>query len=289
MMHAMRQRPSMPPIVITSSANPRVRAVIRLRDRGPRDETGLTIIDGARELLRALDAGIEVREGFTCASLLRASDARLAAARLRSGPAPCWEVSPAVFTRAAFGDRAEGVLAVVRTPGTALDRLQLPAEPLVLVAEAVEKPGNLGAILRSADGAGVDAVIAASPRTDLFNPNAIRASVGTIFALPLAAAPTGTVLDWLRSQRIRIVTARPDARQLAGDADLTGAVAIVVGTEAEGLSDGWAGPGIEAIRLPMLGVADSLNVAAASAVLLYEARRQRGLPAPRSSRPEVDG
>ena len=142
----------------------------------------------------------------------------------------------------------------------------------------MEKPGNLGAVLRSADGAGVDALVASDPRTDLFNPNAIRASLGTIFAVPLAAGPTPDVLDWLRERRIRIVVARVDGPERYSTADLTGPLAIVLGSEAEGLGEAWSGPNVTAVRLPMLGVADSLNVSAAAAVLLYEARRQRGDP-----------
>ena len=152
----------------------------------------------------------------------------------------------------------------------------LEGDLLVLVAEGIEKPGNLGAILRSADGAGADAFIAASPRTDVFNPNAIRASLGAIFSVPIAAAPTADVLDWLRAGGVRIAAARLDATTLATDADLTGPLAIAVGAEADGLSAAWSAPDIVGIRLPMLGRADSLNVSVASAVLLYEARRQRG-------------
>jgi TrmH family RNA methyltransferase len=140
----------------------------------------------------------------------------------------------------------------------------------------VEKPGNLGAVLRSADGAGADAVIAASPRTDLFNPNTIRASAGTVFAIALAAAPTSDVLTWLRDHDVRIVAARVDAEALYTEADLTGRVAIALGAEADGLTDTWVGDDIEGVRLPMLGIADSLNVSVSAAVLLYESRRQRG-------------
>lgn len=265
---------------ITSLANPRVKAVVRLRDRREREATGLTIVDGARELLRALAAGAAVHESFTCPELLRTADARAAAGRLEALPHPGWSVSPAVFAKLAFGDRQEGVLAVVAIPDTSLAALRLPADPLIVVAEDVEKPGNLGAILRSADGAGADALIAASPRTDLFNPNAIRASLGTIFAVPIAAAPTDEVLAWLRARGIRLAAARLDASSLATEADLTGPLAIAVGAEAEGLTPAWSAPDIAGIRLPMLGIADSLNVSAASAVLLYEARRQRGLPSP---------
>ena len=144
-------------------------------------------------------------------------------------------------------------------------------------SKGVEKPGNLGAVLRSADGAGVDAVIAASPRTDLFNPNAIRASAGTVFTVPLAAAPTSEVLHWLRDRGLRIVAARVDAERLYTDVDLTGPIALVLGAEAEGLGGAWAADDIEAVRLPMLGVADSLNVSVSAAILFYEARRQRDL------------
>ncbi len=263
---------------ITSPANPRIKDAVRLRDRRERDETGLTIVDGARELVRALDAGVVVHEAFVCADLARSADALAAVARLRVTGAPCWAVSPAVFAKVAFGDRAEGVLAVVRSPAADLRAVRLPADPLILVVEDVEKPGNLGAILRSADGAGVDALVAASLRTDLFNPSAIRASLGTIFSVPMAAAPTTQVLAWLRERGVRILAARVDGSALASETDLTGPIAIAVGAEAEGLDPAWSAPDIAGIRLPMLGAADSLNVSAASAVLLYEARRQRGLP-----------
>jgi TrmH family RNA methyltransferase len=264
---------------ISSLANPRVKAAVRLRDRAERDETGLTLVDGGREVLRAIAAGVMVREAFICDELIRSEAATAAVAGLRERGATIIEVTAAVFAKVAYGDRAEGVVAVVETPSTQIDALQPSPDPLILVAEAVEKPGNLGALLRSADGAGADAVVAASPRTDLYNPNAIRASLGTIFAVPLAAAPTADVLAWLRRQGIRIVAARPGADQPVTAADLTGPLAIAVGAEAAGLSDAWTAADIQAVGLPMLGMADSLNVAAASAVLLYEARRQRGLPA----------
>ena len=145
----------------------------------------------------------------------------------------------------------------------------------MIVVEGVEKPGNVGAVLRSADGAGADALIAASPRTDLANPNVIRASAGTIFAVPLAAAPTGEVVEWLRERRLRVVATRVDAERLYTDADLTGPIALAFGSETDGLTAEWEGDDIETVRLPMHGVADSLNVSVSAAILLYEARRQR--------------
>jgi TrmH family RNA methyltransferase len=274
----MVSMPSPTPPVLTSFANPRVKAATALRDRRERDRAGLTLVDGAREVRRALEARVEVVEAFICEPLLSGPDARAALDLLRDREIPVQPTSEAVFSKLAFGERAEGLLAVVRIPSTALTDLELPDDPLVVVIEGVEKPGNLGAVMRSADGAGADAVLAASPRADLFNPNAIRASAGTMFAVPTGAAPTPEVLAWLREAGIRVVAARVGAGRPYTEADLTGPLSLVLGAEADGLSDAWAADGIEAVNLPMLGVADSLNVSISAAILLYEARRQRGLP-----------
>ena len=268
--------PSPAPPLLTSLSNPRVTAAAGLRDRRDRERSGLTLIDGARELRRALDRGVEVTEAFVCEPLLAGADARAAFDALRDRGVTVLPTSEAVFAKVAFGDRAEGLVAVARIPSADLVSLAIPDDGLVCVLEGVEKPGNLGAVLRSADGAGVDAVIAASPRTDLFNPNTIRASAGTVFALPLAAAPTADVLAWLREHDVRIVAARVDADTLYTETDLTGRVAIALGAEADGLTESWNADDIHPVRLPMLGVADSLNVSVSAAVLLYEARRQRG-------------
>ncbi|MEX2183714.1 MAG: RNA methyltransferase [Chloroflexota bacterium] len=260
---------------ITSAANPRIRAAIALRDAGERGRTGATIVDGARELRRALDAGVDVVEAFVCDPLLAGQDARASLDALRARAVPVHHVKRAAFSKLAFGDRAEGLVAVIRLPTRPLDGLALPADPLIVVVEGVEKPGNLGAILRSADGAGADAVIAASPRTDLANPNVIRASAGTVFAMQVVEAPTSDVIAWLRGRSLRIVTTRVEAARRYTDADLTGPLAIVLGTEDEGLSEHWSGPDTEAVSLPMRGIADSLNVSVTAAILLYEALRQR--------------
>ncbi|MCJ7712220.1 MAG: RNA methyltransferase, partial [Chloroflexi bacterium] len=188
-------------------------------------------------------------------------------------------VSGTVLDRLAYGDRAEGLVAIVRIPDLVLAGLGLPAEPLVVVLEGVEKPGNLGAVLRTADAAGADAVIAADPRTDLFNPNAIRASLGTIFAVPMASGSSIDVHDYLAARGIRLVVARVDADAPYTDVDLRGPVALILGSEADGLSAVWTGSFVVPVNLPMLGVADSLNVSITAAVLLYEARRQRGVTA----------
>jgi RNA methyltransferase, TrmH family len=260
---------------IASPSNPRIKATARLRDRRQRDATGLTLVDGTREVRRALEAGVRVVEAYVCEPLLAGEDARAALDALRSRDIPTTSTTQAAFAKIAFGDRADGMIAVVRIPSMRLDDLALPAEPLVVVLEGVEKPGNLGAVLRSADGAGVDALIAASPRTDLMNPNAIRASAGTIFSVPIASAPTDEVITWLQRRMIPIVATLVDADTLYTDADLTGPLAVVFGSEAAGLTAAWRTEGITSVRLPMRGIADSLNVSISAAVVLYEARRQR--------------
>jgi RNA methyltransferase, TrmH family len=263
------------PVVIESSSNPRVRAAMALRERREREATGRTLVDGARESLRAIEAGVQVVETFVCRSMVVSDDARQAVQRIdRLSGAVRVELSGRAFERLAYGDRADGIVLVVSTPTTRLEDLRLPADPLVVVTEDVEKPGNVGAILRSADAVGASAVIAVGG-TDLFNPNVIRASIGTIFSVPVATASAAEVIGWLTSAGIRIVASRVDASALHVDADLTGPVAIVLGSEAEGLSEVWRPPTIDGVRLPMLGSADSLNVSAAAAVLLYEAWRQR--------------
>jgi TrmH family RNA methyltransferase len=270
------QSPTRP--LLTSTANPRVKAAVALRDRRERDRTGLTVVDGARELRRGLDAGASVVEAFICEPLLAGEDARAVLDRLAANDVTVHLVTESVFARVSFGERAEGVVAVARVPSLELANIALPVNPLVVIVERVEKPGNVGAVLRSADGAGADAVIAADARTDPFNPNAIRASVGTVFSVPIAVASTPDTLDWLRGHGLRIVAARVDADRLYTETDLTGPLAIALGAETDGLSAAWSAPGIAPVRLPMLGVADSLNVSVSAAIVLYEARRQRGLP-----------
>ncbi|HET7704114.1 MAG TPA: TrmH family RNA methyltransferase [Candidatus Limnocylindrales bacterium] len=265
---------SPPPPPITSLTNPRVKAAVRLRDRRERDETGLTILDGAREIRRALDAGVRVETAFVAPDLLRTPDAFAVEERLRHRPTTIG-VTPAVLAKVAFGERSDGIVAIVETPRMGLADLALPDDALVVVVEGVEKPGNLGAVLRTADAAGAHAVIAADPRTDLFNPNAIRASIGTIFGLPVVAATSAETLAWLAEQGIRPVAALVDAPTDYTAADLSGPVAIVLGSEADGLTSAWRDSAVLPVSIPMRGRADSLNVSIAAAVLLFEAVRQR--------------
>jgi TrmH family RNA methyltransferase len=265
---------------ITSLTNPRIKAAVRLRDRRERESRRRTIIDGAREILRAIDAGVRVETAFIAPDLLRTADAEAVADRLahRAGTV---EVSPAVLAKVAFGERSDGIVCVVETPDRGLADLLLRDDPLVVVVEGVEKPGNLGAVLRTADAAGADAVIAADLRTDLYNPNAIRASLGTIFTVPVASAASADVLAWLVERGIRPVAAIVDAPTAYTTADLRGPIAIVLGSEAEGLGSVWRDRRVEPVAIAMRGVADSLNVSIAAAVVLFEAIRQRAVTAQR--------
>jgi len=247
-----------------------------LRERRDRERTGLTIVDGAREARRAIEAGVPVEAAFVATELATSSDARAAIEALRtSGRANVIvEVGPRAYEKLAYGDRSDGIVLVVRPAPVTLETLDLGPAPIVVITEDVEKPGNLGAILRSVDGAGADAVIAVGG-TDLYNPNVIRASVGTVFTTAMAAAPAPEAIAWLKAHGFRIIAARTDAQRLYVDADLRGPLAIALGSERLGLSSEWHRADVEGVRLPMAGVADSLNVSVAAAVLLYEAWRQR--------------
>jgi TrmH family RNA methyltransferase len=262
--------------VITSLQNPRVKAAAKLREGHARREQERFVIDGARELLRAMAAGIELLEAFVCRELCTTGESRQALVELDALPGGrVVEVSPAVFGKLAFGERAEGVLGVAMARTPTLADLKLPDNPLVAVVEGVEKPGNLGAVLRSADGAGVSAVIMADSVTDLYNPNTIRGSLGTVFSMPMAVASSQQTLNWLRGRNIRIFAAWVEGAMDYTSCDYRGPSALVLGSEAKGLSDVWQASDVTRIRLPMLGIADSLNVSTAAAVLFYEALRQR--------------
>jgi TrmH family RNA methyltransferase len=260
---------------ITSIHNPRVKDAMRLRAARHRAKQGRILIDGARELLQAAWGRVNLVELFLCLPLCKSAEAQEVLARLDSLNAEAWQVPETVFEKMAFGARHDGVLAVAETPRRALADLQPAGRGLVAVLEGLEKPGNVGAVVRSADAAGVAAVIVADPRTDLYNPNTIRASLGTVFTRPVCTATTPETLDWLRGRGLSIYAARPDAKLAYTDVNLANPVAIVVGSEARGLSDAWRAADVTAIKLPMHGTADSLNVSATCAVLFYEALRQR--------------
>lgn len=266
----------MPRDKIISLANPRVKEVVRLRDGGHRKDSGVTIVDGSREILRALGAGIKFKEFYLCPELIGSGEEeKQLKTKLSAASVPAWEVTKSVFAKIAYGDRQEGVLGICETPRRALADFRLKDNALVVVIEHVEKPGNLGAVLRTCDGAGVDGVLVCDGRTDLYNPNVIRASVGTIFTVNTVQCPSDEALRFLKDKGMKICAASPRAQTFYTQMDLTGAVALVLGSEQEGLSDFWDKNADGRVKIPMRGAADSLNVSTSAAILIYEAVRQR--------------
>ncbi len=259
---------------ITSPQNSRIKNAVKLRDRRSRTKQGRTIVDGAREIERAFAAGVEIVELFVCADRC-SPHATQVVEQAKAVDTQTLEVAPLVFDKLAFGDRDEGVVAVATTPNPSLDELSELNPSLVVVLERVEKPGNIGAIIRSADGAGASALVVADAGTDLFNPNTIRASLGLIFSFPVYAATSQASLQWLRQHNFQILTAVVDAQQNCYKMDYTNPTAFVLGNEASGLSRSWQVQGTTGISVPMLGQGDSLNVSVSAAILLYEAQRQR--------------
>jgi RNA methyltransferase, TrmH family len=261
---------------ISSPQNPRFKLALRLRDGRGRKQQGRVIIDGWREISRATDAGLAIEEVFVREGLTGEGDGPLASLQERLARSVWLELPEVMFRTLAYGDREDGIVAVARRPGTELDRIPADGRGLILVLDSVEKPGNLGAIVRSADGAGAAGVIVADLATDPFHANSIRSSVATVFSLPLAQASGPEVIDWLRGNQFRILLADGSASRSLFDVSLGGKVAVVLGSEARGLASCWRSlADADCVGLPMHGLADSLNVSATAAVILYEAARQR--------------
>ncbi len=234
------------------------------------------LVEGYEELSMALDSGVRPLSLYYCPPLM-ADQAQLELlAKVEATGAEIVELGERAFERAAYREAPDGWLALVPAVSTDLRRLRLRADPLVLVCESVEKPGNLGAMLRTAEAAGVDAVIAAPAVTDWGNPNVVRASKGTIFSVPVAEAATAEVIEWLRAHGIAIVAATPESRSTFVAPDLRRGVAVAVGSEKHGLSRAWLEAADARVRIPMFGRVNSLNVATAAALVVYEALRQRG-------------
>lgn len=266
----------MPDLQITSFANPRVKHAVKLRQRPYRDEAGQMLVEGYRECKRALDNGYRPQMLFFCEALyLKNLNEPEIVRRCRELGAEILACPAAVFEKLAYRERPEGLLIVGPQLSRKLEDLRLPEHALVVVAEAIEKPGNLGTILRSADAAGVHAVIVCDRCTDIHNPNVVRASTGTLFSVPVVEAESGEAIAFLHARGFRILAATPHAESLHAEVDLTGNVAIAVGAEQYGLTEKWMAAADLRVRIPMLGLADSLNVAAATTILLFEAVRQR--------------
>ena len=264
---------------LSSSQNPRIKQLLRLQQKSAeRRALGLTLVEGLRELTIAVEAGVAVATLYTCPELAGETGlADLTALFVGRPNAPeRFEVTRPVFEKVAYREGSDGLLAVLRTPARTLADLRLPPNPLIIVLEAVEKPGNLGAILRTADAAPVNAVLIGDPRTDLFNPNVIRASIGCVFTVPVVAAPMAEIAAFLKEKGICSSAAAltPQAHSYL-NRDFRQPTALVLGTEADGLTPAALAACDETIIIPMMGRIDSLNVSVAGAVLAFEAMRQR--------------
>ena len=261
--------------IITSLQNTKVKRLVALQQKSAeRRQSGLFVVEGRRELRRCIEAGYEVAEVFTCEELLKAFTGDEALPTLPQTAAN-YEVSRVVYEKIAYRGGTEGIIATVKCMEHTLDELPEKENPLMVVLESVEKPGNLGAILRSADAAGVDAVIVCDPLTDLYNPNLIRSSVGAFFSVPCVVCSSEACIDYLKKRSIKILTAQLQDSELYYETDMRQGTAIVMGTEATGLTDIWRKAADAHIRIPMLGKVDSLNVSVSAAILMYEAVRQR--------------
>ena len=257
--------------MITSLTNPHVKQAVKLRDGKKRREDGLFLIDGRREIQRAIESGIEIVRIFYYPD----GCSKEFTEKMYSCGAEMSDVSEAVLEKLAYGSRDEGAVAVAKRPVRTLDSLKVSNCPIIGVAEGVEKPGNVGALLRSADGAGLDALILADCKTDLYNPNAVRASLGTIFSVPVVETTSQAAVEWLTKKGIVIFAAIVDGAIEYSTADYRQPCAIVVGSEADGLTDVWRGANVQPIYLPMNGIADSLNVSVTAGILFYYALAQR--------------
>ena len=264
--------------IITSAQNPKIKTLTELQEKSKaRRREGLFVVEGVRELIHCIESGYEAFAIFVCHDILSKEnfDEVLEAAEKSSARCTCYSISKALYEKVAYRGSTEGVIAELRCKSHRLEDLSVKDNPVIVVLESVEKPGNLGAILRSADAAGVDAVIICDPLTDIYNPNLIRSSIGGIFTVQTAAASSEETIKWLKERNIKIYTAQLQDSEWYYDTNMTGGTAIIMGTEATGLTDVWRKAADAHIKIPMLGKLDSLNVSVSAAILMYEAVRQR--------------
>lgn len=255
--------------VITSAQNPKIKFLLELQQKSQeRRKSGLFVVEGRREIERCINNGYLVDTLFWCPEIFGEEEPRADGARI-------FQVSPDIYNKVAYRGGTEGVIAEVVARQLTLEDIKLQKRALVVVMESVEKPGNVGAVLRSADAANADAVIVCDPLTDLYNPNLIRASVGAFFSVPCVACTSEQCISWLKANGIQILTAQLQDSCYYYEADMARSTAIVMGTEATGLTDKWREAADSHIRIPMLGCGDSLNVSVSAAILMFEAVRQR--------------
>ena len=271
--------------LLTSLHNARIKNILKLNNRRQRDAQKRTIVEGIREVERALQCGIVPQEAYVCPELITTDEATAVWQQLQAleeeRQLALFAVTTDLFAKAAYRGQSGGILLVIPYLDHSLSSLSLSAAPLLLVIDGGEKPGNLGAILRTADAAGVDAVIVtsrANSGTDIHNPNVVRASLGALFSLPVVEAMSETLLPWLRQKQIQIAVLTPDGERPYTEANLKGALALVMGSEAFGIDPEWLAAADICLKIPMFGLVDSLNLSVATAVVVFEAIRQRNTP-----------
>ena len=263
-------------LYIQSRQNDQVKNLVKLRERKHRERQSRCLVEGLREIGHALTAGLEITHLYYCSDFFSSNlHATFIAEHKDAGKFQVIGMSPGAFKKSSHREGPDGLIAIAIQQSNVLADLSLDETPLLLVLEGIEKPGNLGAILRSADGAGVDAVILVDCVLDLYNPNAIRSSQGLLFALPIISTNRDTLTDWLEAKNIVCCVTTPDTKKPHWEVDYQQGLALFIGSESDGLSNYWLEKATHKIRIPMAGQADSLNVAAATAVCLYEASRQR--------------
>jgi RNA methyltransferase, TrmH family len=260
---------------IDSPKNPTIKTLAELKERKGREAQGQYLIEGSRETLRALQGGERVLRLLVCPELLDEQRAEGRELRAKAKTIEMLELSKIAFAKLSLRQNPDGVIALAEIQKKTLADVTLKENSLVLVIDGLEKPGNIGALLRSADAVNVDAVFVTGEGTDLYNPNVIRASMGSLFSRPVLAVETHELTNLLHSRHFNIVAATPHTHNLYWHEDFTKSTAIVLGTEHEGLSEVWLEAATARVKIPMSGLADSLNVATAGALLLYEASRQR--------------
>ncbi len=258
---------------ITSPQNPFIKTLVQLQEKAKaRRQSGTFLIEGQREIQLARKGGYKIETVLFLPEMIKEAGVKA----LTGHEAEIIEISREVYQKLAYRNTTEGIIAIAKTKSLLLDDLKLGENPLILVAESPEKPGNIGAMLRTADAAKLDAVIVADPKSDLYNPNIVRSSVGCLFTNQVAAGTTEEVIDFLKSKNIRIYSATLQDSASYHTQDYTGPTALAVGTEATGLTRPWREASEKNINIPMQGEIDSMNVSVAAAILIFEAKRQRG-------------
>jgi len=262
---------------LTSSQNPKIKRILSLRKKRERDQTNLFLIEGYRELLSAVDNGFSIKSLFVCPEFFLKTNEKALVDKIQKKTCDIYKLPEYLFEKISYRDRPDGLLAIAKQESLSLEKIKDLCKEGVyfVVAESIEKPGNLGTILRSSDAAGAAFLVVCDPCTDIFNPNVVRASVGTLFTVPVVVCDKNEFFSFCKKEKITICAATPAAKKIFTQTDLSGKIALCMGTEQYGLSDQFLQKADLLVKIPMMGKADSLNVASATTLMLYETLRQR--------------